>query len=162
MKLISKSYLKTKKLSFENSAGVARYMKKFLVGEVLSIYYFLIVKNKRKTFIFFGMLLSKNFKKLNFLLSNTLNGEMLKIKFSFDCPYIFGIFKSFKYMFTVRSSKLYYKKKLNLSENFENDPLSNYLVSNSNELDCYRFFRLVWPLGLPYVQTKKIRKKFRI
>lgn len=162
LKLISKSYLKVTKCAILNNANVAKYIKNFIVTEVVSIYYFLVVKNKRKTFVFYGMLLSKNFKKLSFFLSNSLNGEMLKIKFLLDCPCVFGLFKSFKYMFSSRTSKIYYKKKLNLSEIFENDPYKNLIISNSNDLEYYRFFKLVWPLGLPYVQTKKIRKKFRV
>ena len=163
MKLISKSHLKKTKISLSNVANVSKYIKKFIVGDVLSIYYFVVVKNKRKAFIFHGMLLSKNFKKLSFFISNSLNGEMLKIKFLLDCPCVFGLFKSFKYMFSARTSKIYYKKKLNLFEDYDPEPNDkNYVISKLHELNCFKFFKLMWPLGLPYVQTKKIRKKFRI
>lgn len=161
MKLISKNFIKNKNSLF-NIFNISKEIMNFFIGDVLRIYYFLVFKNKRRIFTFFGMLISKNFKKLNYVISNNFNGQMLKITFSMSSPYVVALSKSYKYLHNIKKNKVYYKKKLRLNFIFENDPFNNYLQSTSNDIYHFKLFKLVWPLGLPYVKTKKIRKKFRI
>lgn len=163
MKLVSKSFLKTNsRIALFNDFNISNQIKKFKIGEVLRIYYFLVIKNKRRVFTFFGMLISKNFSKFSYLISNSYNGHMIKILISMVSPYVLALFKSFKYINKIKKNKAYFKKKLRLTPNFENDPHLNYMQSNPEDMYHFKLFKLVWPLGLPYVKTKKIRKKFRV
>ena len=142
---------------FNNSFN---FVKTCSIGDVLTVYYFILFGRKKRTFIFTGILLSK--RKFSFELENCINSEVVKISFSYFSPNIVNIFRSDKYNFKFNKCMPALKKNLfltvpnvNFSSNFFNvafdiprlvlDNLLGFFLANSAHKKKF----------------KKIKKKFR-
>lgn len=136
------------------------FIKSCLIGDVLTIYYFILFGRKKKTFIFTGILLSK--KKNSFEVENCINSETLRISFSYFSPSIVNIFKSDKYNFKFNRCRANLKERI-----FLNVPnvkfTSNFFNVNFDipRLILNNFFGFFKINSCYKKKFKKIKKKFR-
>lgn len=136
------------------------FVKTCSIGDVLTIYYFIIFGRKKKTFTFTGILLFK--KKNSFGLENCIDSETIKISFPYFSPSIIGIFKSDKYNFRSNYYKLGLKEKLSLTVpnvNFVSDFFNVNFDMPRLVLD--NFFGLFKISSFYKKKFKKVKKKFR-
>lgn len=159
MGLICLEYLHKKKIN-STFNGVFNFIKSCSIGDVLTIYYFILFGKKKKNFIFTGILLSK--RKNSFELENCVDSEVIKVSFSYFSPNIVDIFKSNKYNFKFNHYKFSLKEKLSLVV-----PNPNFISDFSNvgfdtpRLILNNFFGFFKVNFLFKKKFKKIKKKFR-
>ena len=136
------------------------FIKTCSVGDVLTIYYFIIFGKKKKTFTFTGILLFK--KKNSFGLENCIDSEIIRLSFPYFSPSIIGIFKSDKYNFRSNRYKLRLKEKLSLTAlnvNFISDFFNvNFDMPRLVLDNFFGFFKIS---SFYKKKFKKIKKKFR-
>lgn len=153
------------KITYFSFINFYNYPSKILIkpGLPIKIFYFLIIKKKRRYFNFLGFVLSTDFKHRNFSLANTWNNQMLNIKFSFVCPFIYNIYKIFKYnLLFYRVSKFYFINKIKIKDRFIRDDLFKKMV----QYDICRVFldrRFLAPFLFKNKRKnfRRVRKKFR-
>lgn len=134
---------------------------KLVVGLPLRIFYFLVIKKKRKVFSFLGFCLSLNYNTMNFCLANTWGTQFLKITFPLICPFILSIHRNYKYNpLKFRVAKFYFKNKIrikDLTPIFNNKSVHfNILLLLLNKI-----FFSAYLLKKRRKHFKKIKKKFR-
>lgn len=131
------------------------------IGYPIRIFYFLVIKKKRKVFSFLGFCLSLNYNNLNFCLANTWGNQFLKITFPLVCPFIISLHRNYKYNFLkFRITKFYFKKKIKIKDL---TPIINQKTVQYNIflLLLNKFFFSVFLLKKYRKHFKKIKKKFR-
>lgn len=151
-------YKKTSKYFFFNRNF--NFIKSCLIGDVLTLYYFILFGRKKKTFTFTGILLSK--KNNSFEVENCINSEIINISFSYFSPNIINIFKSNKYNFKFRHYRLDLKEKLFLTVPDINFTSNFFNVSfDVPRLILNNFFGFFKVSSYYKKKFKKIKKKFR-
>lgn len=136
------------------------FIKFCSIGDVLTIHYFILFGEKKKFFIFTGILLSK--KKNSFEVENCINSDIIKISFSYFSPSIVNIFKSDKYNFSFKKCKLNLEERLFLTA-----PAVDFTSDFSNisfdipKLILNNFFGFFKVDSNYKKKFKKVKKKFR-
>ncbi len=159
MGLIHLEYLHKKKINSTFNVFF-NFIKSCSIGDVLTVYYFILFGKKKKNFIFTGILLSK--RKNYFELENCVDSEVIKVSFSYFSPNIVDIFKSSKYNFKFNHYKFNLKEKLSLvvpNPNFISD-FSNVGFDTPRLIlnNLFGFFKVNFLFKKKF---KKIKKKFR-
>lgn len=134
---------------------------KLELGCPVRIFYFLVIKKKRKVFSFLGFCLSINRNNSNFCLANTWGNQFLNIIFPLICPFILNLYKNYKYNYLkFRITKFYFKNKIKIKDL---TPIFNIKVVQYNIflLLLNKFFFSLYLLKKYRKHFKKIKKKFR-
>lgn len=159
MSLMNIEYFHKKKINFIFN-DIFNFVKSCSIGDVLTVYYFILFGKKKKSFIFTGILLSK--RKNSFELENCVDSEVIKVSFSYFSPNIVDIFKSSKYNFKFNHYRFNLEEKLSLVV-----PNPNFISDFSNvgfdipRLILHNFFGFFKVNFLFKKKFKKIKKKFR-
>ena len=159
MSLMNIEYFHKKKINFIFN-DIFNFVKSCSIGDVLTVYYFILFGRKKKNFIFTGILLSK--RKNSFELENCVDSEVIKVSFSYFSPNIVDIFKSSKYNFKFNHYRFNLEEKLSLVV-----PNPNFISDFSNvgfdipRLILHNFFGFFKVNFLFKKKFKKIKKKFR-
>lgn len=133
------------------------------IGQSVKIFYFLIIKKKRRYFNFFGFLVSKNLNANNFSIINSWGNQLLYIKFPLVCPFIYNFYRTYKYnVLNYRVSKLYFKKKVKIKDLYVNFLFHKHIIQYSlHYLLLNKTCNRIFLVKKKRKQFKKIKKKFR-
>lgn len=127
-------------------------------GLVIKVYYFLVIKQKKKRYFeFIGLCLSVSKSKGNFILLNTWNNELIQITFSFYTPYILRLIKHYKYDFFFRISKIFFRKKIRLTDDYRQD-----ILTEVDHMLWYNLPRILISRVLNYGEKKRSNRKVRL
>lgn len=108
--MYKKNYRYNNNFTFEN----------IKMGETIKIYFWVKVKKKKKLYSFVGFIILYK-KKLHLKLINLFNNELIKMLIPFSNPTILKIYKLKHHQrYISRLNKLYFKKKIHLTEDLNN------------------------------------------
>lgn len=135
---------------------------KLNVGDPIRLFYFLVIKKKRKIFSFLGFCLSINKNTLNFSLANTVGNQFLKITFPFICPFIISMHRNYKYnVLDFRIKKFYFKKKIKIKDLTPIFSKRSRVQYNIIFLLLNKVFTSICLIKKKRKHFKKSKKKFR-
>lgn len=134
---------------------------KFFTGVPVRLFYFLVIKKKRKVFSFLGFCLSISLNTMNFCLANTIGNQFLKITFPLICPFVLSIHRNYKYNPLIfRVTRFYFKNKIKIKDL---TPIFNKKIVQYNIIFLLlkNVFFSVYLAKKHRKHFKKIKKKFR-
>lgn len=133
----------------------------FWTGYPFKMFYFLVIKKKRKVFSFLGFCISLNFNTMNFCLANSWGNQFLKITFPLVCPFILSMHRNYKYnILKYRITKFYFKNKIKIKDL---TPVFNIKTVQYNIIFLLlnKVFFSTYLVKKRRKHFKKIKKKFR-
>ena len=104
MKKIKINFYKLKKKEFKINFYNKPTKFNIKIGDPLRLFYFLVIKKKRKVFSFLGFCLTISLNTLNFCLANSWGNQFLKITFPLISPFILSLHRNYKYNALDRKS----------------------------------------------------------
>jgi hypothetical protein len=132
---------------------------------VANFFYFIIFKKKRKYFIFLGLVLKCNKIRKNFIFTNSIHGQIFKIKINYLSPNLVFIEKSYKYNFFSKK-KLFVLGKKPILTNSLYYRTTFISTKKFTEINIYKLivYNYVGKMSFNLIKKKKfkkIKKKFR-
>lgn len=134
-------------------------------GLVANFFYFIIFNKKRKYFIFLGLVLNIKRIKRSFTFTNSVHGEVFRIKLNYLSPNLIFIEKCYKYNFSSKKNNFILGRKVILT-NYKHYRTRFISTSKLMEMNMYKLLMYIFTGKLNFnlikkKKFKKLKKKFR-